>query len=121
MTNESNRFWLISITHFVLFSFDSNNQLHGIVDLNFIVEENIKFGFDLRGIVSVQGQFVHGSLEGTTIIKFQDERIGLMSIKNGVFHGPAIIAGTVPILPVIKLVFEVEFLIPISVKSIGRY
>jgi hypothetical protein len=102
LTNESNRFWLISITHFVLFSFDSNNQLHGIVDLIFIVEENIKFGFDLRGIVSVQGQFVHGSLEGTTIIKFQDERIGLMSIKNGVFHGPAIIAGTVPILPVIK-------------------
>ena len=46
------------------------------------------------------GQFIHGELGGIILIKLLDERFGFLSVKDGVIHGPAVIAGTVPILPV---------------------
>ena len=74
--------------------------MHGNVELIFVVTEKIKFGFHLRGTYALRGHFFHGQLEGQVILKFQDQRVAFVSVKNGILHGPAVIAGTVHILPV---------------------
>jgi hypothetical protein len=48
----------------------------------------------------LKGNFVHGKLTGFATLELQDFRTVFLSVKNGVAHGPAIIAGFVPILPV---------------------
>lgn len=46
------------------------------------------------------GHFIHGLLNGKATIVLQDSRRLYGSFYNGMLHGPVVIKGTVPILPV---------------------
>ena len=81
-------------------SFDSQGQLHGHVELVFPPKDRVQFGFNFDDVIGLRGDFVHGQLSGVVALDLQDFRTVYLSLKEGVAHGPAIIAGFVPILPV---------------------
>jgi hypothetical protein len=87
------------------FSFDSDGRLHGFVDLQFVIQKVIKFGFDISAVNKIQAHFNHGVLDGIAYVKLIDDRVLCLTIQNGVLHGRAIIIGTVHILPVFLLLF----------------
>lgn len=48
----------------------------------------------------ISGTFNHGKIEGPTVVRFMDNRLGLLTFQDGVLHGPAMIVGVHPLLPV---------------------
>ena len=86
-------------------SFDSDNRLHGFAELTLPPRDRIRFGFTFDDVTSVRGNFVPGNLSGIVLLELQDYRTVYLTVKNGVAHGPAVIAGFVPILPV-KVYFQ---------------
>ena len=81
-------------------SLDSENAIHGFAELRFPLRDRVQFGFGFDDVIGLQGKFVHGKLTGIATLELQDYRTVFISVKNGVAHGPAVIAGFVPILPV---------------------
>jgi hypothetical protein len=81
-------------------SFDSEGQFHGHAVLVFPPNDKVQFGFNFDDVIALRGDFVHGQLSGVVALDLQDFRTVYLTVKNGVAHGPAIIAGFVPILPV---------------------
>ena len=81
-------------------SFDSEGRLHGYAELVLAPREKVRFGFSFDDVVSVRGNFVHGELFGLVVLGLQDFRTVYLTVNKNVAHGPAIIAGIVPILPV---------------------
>ena len=81
-------------------SFDSQGQLHGHAVLVFPPTDRVRFGFSFDDVTALRGDFVHGQLSGVVALYLQDFRTVFLSVEEGVAHGPAIIAGFVPILPV---------------------
>lgn len=85
----------------VTLSFDDQGQPHGLAELLLYSPTDVKtYGFKLENVTSIQGIFVHGELQGPTLVQTIDQRVSFLTVKNGVAHGPAVIIGSVPILPV---------------------
>ena len=53
----------------------------------------------------VQARFEHGEPDGIVFMKLMDDRVLCPTAREGVLHGPVILAGTVHILPV-TLIFH---------------
>ena len=80
--------------------FDSGNRLHGNAELRIPGKDRINFGFVFDDVIAVKGRFSHGQLSGIVVLELQDLRRVFLTVRNSVAHGPAVIAGFVPILPV---------------------
>jgi hypothetical protein len=95
-------------------SFDSKSRIHGYAELQFPSRDRVQFGFGFDDVIGLKGNFIHGKLIGIATLELQDFRTVYLSVKNGVAHGPAIIAGFVPILPVIENIANIENISVIS-------
>ena len=81
-------------------SFDQDHRLHGFAELRVPEQDRVHFGFGFDDVVGLKGRFVHGDLTGIVEVELQDFRRAFLTVRQGVAHGPALIAGFVPILPV---------------------
>lgn len=80
------------------------------MELIFINDEVSKFGFEFGSLEMVQANYHHGQPQGIAYLKLQDGRVLCPIVLEGVLHGPAIISGSVHILPVNVTLVSLELL-----------
>ena len=82
---------------------DKNNMLHGYCDFSVLKEDynlvprDKTLGWPIHKVI---GHFVHGKLNGITMVKTNTMSSGWLTVKNGILHGPVVLYGLHPILPV---------------------
>ena len=90
----------ITFDHIVV---DNQGKLNGYCELN-IVNRDRKFVSRDRTLqwhpYKIKGIFVHGELNGITVVDTNTFSSGWVTTKDGVLHGPCIFHGLQPILPV---------------------